>query len=89
MGVWAGAAALSLVLQQLVLTVTAQGIGEYSSAFCITSHMGSVKNLFYVSNMLSFLIIFSVHKFLFCLVFQRMMQITDFVDLAGMNLAFS
>ena len=29
MGVWARAVALSLVLQQLVLTVTAQGIGEY------------------------------------------------------------
>lgn len=36
MGVWAGAAALCLLLlQQLALTVTAQGIGEYSVSFSL------------------------------------------------------
>lgn len=38
MGVWAGAAALSLVLQQLVLTVTAQGIRKYSSSCPSAKH---------------------------------------------------
>lgn len=41
MGVWAGAAALRLLLlQQLALTVTAQGIGEYClSAYHVGQHV--------------------------------------------------
>lgn len=74
MGVWARAAALSLVLQQLVLTVTAEGIGKYfspSMPFRKTSR-AHVKNLFNITIKEVCFTVFFIEVFLTncCLVLQ-------------------